>query len=264
MKTERRLPEAIRLLVEGKTYETDEIGMSSATVQIYEDMVLKIQDRPEELEKEYCFMKWLEHTGIVPKALAFEALDGWYFLLMSRMPGQMSCAKTYMENPQILIKILAEGLKTLWQIGPKDCPVQNTLEVKLKQAAENIKNGWVDVEDAEPDTYGEGGFRDPEDLLDWLCANRPEEELTLTHGDYCLPNVFGEGDAFRGLIDLGRMGVADKWQDIALCYRSLCHNADGTYGVVYENVKPELLFEALGLEPDWEKIRYYILLDELF
>ena len=49
-----------------------------------------------------------------------------------------------------------------------------------------------------------------------------------------------------------------------LCYRSLCHNADGTYGPVYPNIQPEKLFDALQITPDWEKIRYYILLDELF
>ena len=30
--------------------------------------------------------------------------------------------------------------------------------------------------------------------------------------------------------DLGRAGIADKWCDIALCYRSLTHNYDGSYG----------------------------------
>ena len=64
---------------------------------------------------------------------------------------------------------------------------------------------------------------------------------------------------------MSRCGIADKWQDIALCYRSLLHNFSGKYGgKVYEGFSPELLFEKLGIEPDWEKIRYYILLDELF
>ena len=55
------------------------------------------------------------------------------------------------------------------------------------------------------------------------------------------------------------------FDDIALCYRSLKHNFDGTYGgKVYEDFNPELLFEKLGIEPDWDKLKYYILLDELF
>lgn len=34
-------------------------------------------------------------------------------------------------------------------------------------------------------------------------------------------------------------------------------------GVRY-SANPDRLFEELGMAPDWEKIRYYILLDELF
>ena len=61
------------------------------------------------------------------------------------------------------------------------------------------------------------------------------------------------------------MGTGDRWQDIALCYRSLVHNYDGKYGgKKYEGFSPKLLFEQLEMEPDWEKIKYYILLDELF
>ena len=87
----------------------------------------------------------------------------------------------------------------------------------------------------------------------------------LIHGDFCLPNIFFQGDCLSGMIDLGRAGLADRWQDIALCYRSLKHNYSGKYGgKVYDNYNPDLFFDALGVEPDWEKLKYYILLDELF
>ena len=33
---------------------------------------------------------------------------------------------------------------------------------------------------------------------------------------------------------------------------------------MYEDFQPEMLFEKLGVEPDWGKLNYYILLDELF
>ena len=42
------------------------------------------------------------------------------------------------------------------------------------------------------------------------------------------------------------------------------HNADGAYGATYPNVYPDRLFLELGMTPDWEKVRYYRLLDELF
>ena len=108
-------------------------------------------------------------------------------------------------------------------------------------------------------------FKDAEELLSWLKENKPSYEPVLSHGDFCLPNVFIKDGKLSGLIDLGNTGTGDKWMDIALGYRSLKHNFDGTYGgKVYEGFRPEVLFEKLGIEPDMEKIRYYILLDELF
>ena len=65
-----------------------------------------------------------------------------------------------------------------------------------------------------------------------------------------------------GFIDLGDSGVADKWRDLALCFRSLRHNTDGTYGHVVPGLRAEKLFDHLGIAPDWDKLRYYILLDE--
>ena len=67
-----------------------------------------------------------------------------------------------------------------------------------------------------------------------------------------------------GFIDMGNCGIADKWEDIAMLYRSLRHYFDGTYGKVYPGLDPDSFFEELGIEPDREKIDYYILLDELF
>ena len=103
-------------------------------------------------------------------------------------------------------------------------------------------------------------------MLKWLKENQPKNfEPVLSHGDFCLPNVFFQNNEFSGLIDLGETGVADKYQDIALCYRSLKHNFGGVYGgKVYKDFNPDLLFEKLEITPDWEKIRYYTLLDELF
>ena len=170
-----------------------------------------------------------------------------------------------MQNPEQLARLLAQGLKMLWAVDISDCPCQNTLDRKLRAAQYNIEHGLVDVDDAEPDTFGVGGFRGPEHLLSWLCDNRPEEEPVLSHGDYCLPNIFLQGGKISGFLDLGRAGIADKWQDIALCLRSLRQNFAGKFsGQPQPGFSDELLFDALAIKPDWEKIRYYILLDELF
>ena len=69
-----------------------------------------------------------------------------------------------------------------------------------------------------------------------------------------------------GFIDLGKMGPADRWQDIAIAMRSLEHNLSGKYhnGIPFGSFEPRRFLEELGVEPDEKKNRYYMLLDELF
>lgn len=259
------VPSRIRDLIDSKPYTVDDIGMSGNQVLIFEDMVLKIEEWTESVERQVQMMQWLEGKVPVPKVIAYEVENEKSYLLMSKVSGVMSCDTYYLEHPQELLKALASGLKMLWQVDVKECPVVRDLDAVLEEACMQIENGWVDLDNVEPTTFGEGEFESPEQLLEWLDNHRPSYEPVLSHGDFCLPNVFLEDGQVKGFIDLGRAGVGDKWNDIALCYRSLKHNFDGTYGgKVYEDFNPNMLFEELGIEPDWEKIKWYLLLDELF
>lgn len=261
------LPEKIRSLIGEESYQTDDIGMSGSSVLIFENKVLKVQENDEEAENEYRMLRYLQGKLPVPLLYVAEVSDGKSYLLMSRSAGQMACAPSYMEDPALLCRLLAEGLKKLWRTDISDCPSDWRLSRKLVRAQYNIEHGLVDLDNVEPDTFGEGGFQNPEALLAWLYENKPEEEPVLSHGDFCLPNLFGVQGEVTGYIDLGRSGIADKWCDIAICYRSLSHNYSGKYSCknhVYSDCDELLLFRELGIEPDWEKIRYYILLDELF
>ena len=259
------VPSKIQLLIGSKTYTVDDIGMSGNQVLIFEDMVLKIEDVSASVRKQVEVMQWLEGKIPVPKVLEYEEENGKSYLLMTKIAGEMSCEDYYLERPEILVKALADGLKMLWQVDVINCPQVRDLDVMLKEARYQVENNLVDVDNVEADTFGENGFESPMHLLEWLENNRPSYEPVFSHGDYCLPNVFLQDGQVNGFIDLGRAGVGDKWNDIALCYRSLKHNFDGIYGgKKYEDFNPDILFEALGIEPDWEKIKYYRLLDELF
>ena len=259
------LPEKIKALVSGKKYTCDDMGKSQAKVLMFDDCVLKIEKASEKNDETVAMMRWLEGKLPVPKVIAYEKDAENQYLLMSRVTGKMSCDDHYMSRPKELCEHLAQALKLLWSVDISDCPRQITLDDELAEARYRVENNLIDVSDAEPDTYGPGGFENPKVLLKWLENNRPEREPVLSHGDFCLPNVLIEDGKLSGLIDLGDTGVNDKWLDIALCYRSLKHNADGTWGKkIYQDCNPELFFEALEIEPDWDKIRYYILLDELF
>ncbi|MBO4928335.1 MAG: APH(3') family aminoglycoside O-phosphotransferase [Clostridiales bacterium] len=260
-----RLPETIREKVSGQSFSLDITGKSGSTVMIFPDLVLKVMPLGMEEKETVQMTRWLSGKVPVPQILAFEEDEEKQYLLMSKVKGTMSCDKYYLEHPDEMVTVLANTLKLLWSIDISDCPRDCGLEQELQKAKRQVEEHLYDLEDAEPDTFGEGGFRDPEDLLQWLFDHKPSYEPVLSHGDYCLPNVLIEDGKLSGLIDMGNSGIADKWEDIAMCYRSLKHNMNGTYGgKAYPDFRPEVLFEKLGIEPNWEKIRYYILLDELF
>jgi aminoglycoside phosphotransferase len=168
-----------------------------------------------------------------------------------------------MENPVLLLDCMAEALHTLWTIPVKDCPFERPVEDNLAHAEATILAGRFDASDSEPETFGPGGFESPKALLDWLKTYRPPMDAAVTHGDFCLPNLFTDGKRFTGFIDVGSAGICDRWMDLALGWRSLKHNSDGHYGKVYPKIDPDDLFRAAGVAKDEEKLRYYILLDEL-
>lgn len=260
-----QLPEGIRALVSDELYKMDDIGLSNSSVLLFHDKVLKVQEYNEEAVNECRMMTWLKGKLPVPRILACETADNLSYLLMDKCSGSMACEEEYMQNPLKQAGLLAEGLKKLWSVAISECPSDWRLKNKLARARYNIEHDLVDLDNVEPETFGKNGFKDPGELLQWLWDHQPSEELVLSHGDYCLPNVFGTGEEVSGYIDLGRSGVADKWCDIALCYRSLSSNYSGRYhGKKYSGYDDLLLFKELGIKPDWEKIRYYILLDELF
>ncbi len=270
------LPEGIREKVSGKEFRIDDMGKSGSRIFLFDDCVLKcekILDPADMEEGPFCenqdqtveVMRYLKGKLPVPEVLAYEKDEKYRYLLMSKIPGTVACDPYYMEHPKEMISVLADALKLLWSIDISDCPRKEDLDTLLSEAEYRVKNDLVDLSDVEPETFGEGGFKDPSELLSWLKENKPSYEPVLSHGDFCLPNVFIKDGKLSGLIDLGNTGTGDKWMDIALCYRSLKHNADGTWGSkVYPDIRPEVLFEELGIKPDWDRTHYYILLDELF
>ncbi len=252
------IPKKIMNIVQGEKPQKDQMGMSGSHVYLFSNWVLKIHETQERvLKKEYEVLRWLKGKLPVPNVLAYIEHKTYSYLLMTKLLGVMTCDPSVLEKPYEMIKHLAKGLKMLWNVDTKDCPFQNGLLEKLKTARRNIDIDDVDVTQAEENTYGEKGFKDPEELYQWLVKNQPPEELVFTHGDYCLPNVFVDENDITGFIDFDRTGIACRWADMSLVVRSIYHN----FG--HHEAYIDALFHELDIKPDWDKIRYYILLDEL-
>ncbi len=252
-------PHKIREKIKNFEIKKNSIGKSTANIyqciSFNENYYLKIDSKNGELYNEYLSINWLSDKAPVPDIIEWDSDCENDYLLTSKINGLMLCDDYYLTNPNLAISVLSKGLKLLHSIDINNCKIKNNLDNKLLLAKTNIEKKLVDINDWEEET--KKLFSSPDLLLEYLYDTKPEEDLVFTHGDYCLPNIFGLGDEVTGFIDLGRAGISDKWQDIALCIRSLRYNFNSNE---YDN----LLLGELGIEKDINKFNYYILLDELF
>lgn len=65
---------------------------------------------------------------------------------------------------------------------------------------------------------------------------------------------------FAGFIDLGRAGIADRYQDLALITRSL----ESDMNPQFNGWSKYFLMQYEILEPDVSRLEFYRLLDEFF
>lgn len=260
------LPISIQKYIENKPYMFDEIGESDSSVFIFEDMVLKIEKTGNNSNREYDALTWLKDKLPVPEILAFEQKNGFNCLLMTRIKEKTICDNIAERSPENTIEALADGINKLWSVDISDCPLNSQLSVRLVEVKHRIDNDFVDINDFEENTLGDDGFKNVDDLYHFLLNNQPEEDLVFTHGDYCLPNSFIKENKTVGFIDLGKAGIADRWQDLALCIRSMEYNFCKINGMLPDEFKKlkDYFLNLLNIEMDNKKLRYYILLDELF
>lgn len=259
------IPVSIKRRIGFRKANLDKLGCSEAQVLLFDDMVLKIEPDNPGADNEHRMMRWLQGRLPVPQILEEACVDGVRYLLMSRMPGANLCDEAILDDQERLAGLVAEGLHRLWDADIGGCPTDRTLEQKLHEVEARLRQGLVTVGNAsQKDTYGPGGFSSPAHLFDWLVKHSPPEEKVLSHGDYCLPNIFFDAHGLTGYIDLGDAGVADRWVDIEKAVWSMWANTTGQFGGKRRDFDSRLLFDALGMPCDHDKLRFYGLLSELF
>jgi aminoglycoside 3'-phosphotransferase II len=204
-----------------------------------------------ELSNEILRLRWLAAQGIaVPDILDQAEANGHLWLLMSAVPGRDLASNAELPA-QAVIEIVARSLQLLHRLDIANCPFDHRLDNRIPVAHARMIGNQVDESD-----FDEVGPSAAE-LFEKLLAMRPRaEDLVVTHGDACLPNILSEGSQFSGFVDCARLGIADRYQDLALASRSIEHNL----GV--EWVGP--FFSLYGIDADPTRVAYYRLLDEFF
>jgi kanamycin kinase len=88
----------------------------------------------------------------------------------------------------------------------------------------------------------------------WIPADAPPaDRLVVCHGDACAPNTLVADDgSCAGHVDLGDLGLADRWSDLAVATMSLAWDladVDGTLEAA--------LLDAYGVAPDPDRMAYF-------
>lgn len=256
----------LRDLLETEKYLPAKLGESGA--EVYHLPGLKAYLKMgrigglSDLDREGRVLRWLEGKLDVPKVLEYESDGNDEALLISEIAGRpasniVSGAGATREEISTFVAQAARTMRTLHSIPADGCPFDQGLDAKFANAWENIRSGLVDVDDFDE----ECASKTPEQIFQELCDERPEDEdPVFTHGDLCLPNIIvGFGGEIAGFVDIGRGGVCDRYQDIALFIHSFEFNA-----AVKIDIESEFC-EAYGIEaPDKRKMSFYRKMDELF
>ncbi|HEY8745213.1 MAG TPA: APH(3') family aminoglycoside O-phosphotransferase [Chloroflexota bacterium] len=210
-------------------------------------------DQEHRLADERDRLIWAATRLPVPQVLAFGTDDEVEWLLTAGLPGVNAIDDRLRADPARLVPLLGEGLRRLHSVPIGDCPFDSRLDGALRLAQHRVATGLVD---AGQDLHSDHGLHTAEAALARLMDMRPaEEDLVVCHGDFCLPNILLSDGHVSGYVDLGRLGVADRWWDLAVATWSVTWNL----GPGWE----DLFLEGYGIGWDHQKAAFYRLLYDL-
>ncbi|WP_060204919.1 APH(3') family aminoglycoside O-phosphotransferase [Sporosarcina koreensis] len=254
------VPPSLAKLTSGFSWEPITIGHSEAMTFLLKgdqtNQYLKVQSAHavERLYVEKEKLEWLEGKLTVPRVLYYGKDEANEYLLMSEIIGVNASDQSHRDDLPAMLESLGYGLETIHRVRIDNCPFDQSLDMKIKEAKNRVDQELVDEDDFDEVRKG----RKARDLFDELLSNRPvTEELVFTHGDFCLPNVIMENKKVSGFIDWGRAGIADRYQDLALAIRSISSN----FGKEYV---PYFLSGYEIIDMDESKTEYYQLMDEFY
>lgn len=173
-----------------------------------------------DLERERARLEWISARHPAPRVVDHGSDGDAQWLLTEGLPGGPAVGKRWRTRPSEAIQAIADGLRSIHAIPIDDFPAEWTPQV------------WV--------------ARQPPSL-----GTRPAiEHAVLVHGDACAPNTLISAEGmWTGNVDFGDLAVGDRWADLAVASMSL----DWNFGKGHQ---PEF-FDAYGITPDEDRIRYY-------
>jgi len=206
-----------------------------------------------DLAAEAARLRWAVAFAAVPRLLDQGVEETGSWIATAALPGRSAVAERWKAEPQVAVRAIGEGLRALHDALPvAACPFSWTAEDRLADIRRRAGLGRPDPGRWHPVHRPLGVGR----ALDVLADPPPVERLVVCHGDSCAPNTLLTDDGrWSGHVDLGALGVADRWADLAIATWSLEWN----YGPGLDGQ----LLDAYGVSPDPDRTRYYRLLWDL-
>lgn len=159
---------------------------------------------------------------------------------------------------------IADTLRALHELPVDSCPFDRGIDPMMTLARATVTEGRVQTEFLPEHLVA----TPPAEILAGLERALPElrageaRDAVVCHGDFCLPNIVIDPATSRvgGLIDLGRLGRADPYADIAL----LLANARESWSDEPRARRADREFAArYGIDLDAERLDAYLRLDPL-
>lgn len=168
-------------------------------------------------------MRWAASFIAVPTVVDRGTDDDGSWMVTRGLPGENAVTERWIADPATAVRAIGRGLRALHDALPADvCPFSWSVDERLTAVGR----------------------------LDLLGAAPPVDRLVVCHGDACAPNTLITDDGVcSGHVDLGSLGVADRWADLAVATYSTVWN----YGPGWE----EALLDAYGIAADPTRTAWY-------
>lgn len=177
-----------------------------------------------DLRQEAERLAWAGRFTSVPEVLTHGVDDDGSWLLTRGLPASSAVDPRWLADPETAAHAVGKGLRALHEALPlADCPWSWSVQERLHRAGRTHAADLGEI---------------------------PELDLVVCHGDACVPNTLLHDDGtWAAHVDLGSLGVADRWADLAIAAWS----TEWNYGPGWEGV----VYDAYGIEPAPEKIAFY-------
>ncbi|MDH7801667.1 MULTISPECIES: APH(3')-I family aminoglycoside O-phosphotransferase [unclassified Rhizobium] len=209
----------------------------------------------DDLLDETSRLRWMTRHVPVPAVTGFVSTPDEAWLLMTALPGETAyqALEARPEDRAVIIDALADAMRQIHAIPVNECPFNSDHAYRLSLARRRIDAGLVEEDDFDDERQGWTAGQVWQ-AMHQLLPFTPDP--VVTHGDFSLDNLLVVDDEVIGCIDVGRVGIADRYQDLAILWNCL--------GEFEASLKDRFLarYGMSGL--DRNKLEFHLMLDELF